>query len=89
MHTPSTRALSALAYERGEDYDPGQPPAPDLLGDLELAGQAHPIVDEAGPADRRRRRDRERRRALAAIPEWFSADDLIAAPWETAHRELI
>ena len=27
MHTLSTRTLSALAYERGEEYDPSQPPA--------------------------------------------------------------
>ena len=25
MHTPSTRILSALAYDRGEEYDPTDP----------------------------------------------------------------
>jgi hypothetical protein len=25
MHTPSTRILSALAYDRGEEYDPADP----------------------------------------------------------------
>ncbi|HEY1516566.1 MAG TPA: hypothetical protein VGF91_09115 [Solirubrobacteraceae bacterium] len=28
MHTPTTRILSALAYDRGEEYGPGQPVAP-------------------------------------------------------------
>jgi hypothetical protein len=28
MHTLSTRTLSALAYDRGEEYDPSQPIAP-------------------------------------------------------------
>ena len=31
MHTLSTRILSALAYDRGEEYDPAEPLAPDLL----------------------------------------------------------
>ena len=31
MHTPSTRILSALAYERGEEFDPGQAPCPALV----------------------------------------------------------
>ena len=31
MHTPSTRILSAIAYDRGEEYDPAQPIAAGLL----------------------------------------------------------
>ena len=30
MHTLSTRTLSALAYDRGEEYDPAQPIASGL-----------------------------------------------------------
>ena len=28
MHTPSTRILSAIAYDRGEEYDPAQLSSP-------------------------------------------------------------
>jgi hypothetical protein len=30
MHTPSTRILSALAHDRGEEYDPADPVWPAL-----------------------------------------------------------
>jgi hypothetical protein len=40
MHTLSTSTLSALAYDRGEEYDPGQPPSPTLLDDLGMADLA-------------------------------------------------
>ena len=48
MHTPSTRILSALAYDRGEEYDPGLPPSPALVEALSL-------VEHATLGDRRRR----------------------------------
>ena len=86
MHTLSTRTLSALAYERGEEYDPSQPIAPDLLETLSLVEHAGPVIGEDGPYEKARQRRRERRQ-LSRIPEWFSAQDLIAAPWESAeHR---
>ncbi len=88
MHTPSTRILSALAYDRGEDYDPEMALTPDLLEALSLIEQACPIVGEDGPYERARQRRRERRERTA-IPAWFSAEDLIAAPWETADRRLV
>jgi hypothetical protein len=31
MHTLSPRMLSALAYDRGEEYDPAEPVSADLL----------------------------------------------------------
>ena len=86
MNTLSTRTLSALAYERGEEYDPAQPVAAELLETLSLVEHAAPVIGEDGPYERARRRRRERRQ-LSRIPEWFAAQDLIAAPWETAeHR---
>ncbi len=88
MHTPSTRVLSALAYDRGEDYDPADPIAPDLLEVLSLVEQARPVIGEDGPYEQARQRRRERRERTA-IPDWFSAEDLIAAPWETAERRLV
>ena len=83
MHTPSTRILSALAYDRGEEFDPGQPPCPALVEALSLVEHAAAVIGEDGPYERARQRRRERLER-AAIPDWFSAEDLIAAPWETA-----
>jgi hypothetical protein len=83
MHTPSTRTLSALAFDRGEEYDPAMSVAPDLLETLSLIEQARPVIGEDGPYERQRHAARERRQRQA-IPEWFSAEDLIAAPWEAA-----
>jgi hypothetical protein len=88
MHTPSARILSALAYDRGEEYDPAEPVAPDLLEALSLVEQARPVIGEDGPYERARQRRRERRQA-DGIPAWFSAEDLIAAPWETADGRLV
>jgi hypothetical protein len=88
MHTPSTRTLSALAYDRGEDYDPADPVCPDLLEALSLVEQARPVIGEDGPYERARQRQRERRQA-DGIPAWFSAEDLIAASWETGERRFV
>jgi hypothetical protein len=88
MQTPSTRILSALAYDRGEDYDPAEPVTPDLLEALWLVEQARPVTGEDGPYERARQRRRERREANR-IPDWFSAEDLIAAPWDTADSRFL
>jgi len=87
MHTLSTRTLSALAYDRGEEYDPSQPIATDLLETLSLVEHAAPVIGMDGPYERARRRRRERHQ-LSRIPEWFSAQDLIAAPWETTEQRF-
>ena len=87
MHTLSTRTLSALAYDGGEEYDPSEPIATDLLETLSLVEHAAPVIGEDGPYEQARRRRRERQQ-LSRIPEWFSAQDLIAAPWETAEQRL-
>ena len=87
MHTLSTRTLFALAYERGEEYDPAQPIAPELLKTLLLVEHATPAIGEDGPYERARQRWRERSQ-LARVPDWFSAEDLIAAPWESAQQRL-
>jgi hypothetical protein len=87
MHTLSTRILSALAYDRGEEYDPAEPVCPDLLEALSLVEQARPVIGEDGPYERARQRRRERRDGNG-IPDWFSAEDLIAAPWESTERRF-
>jgi hypothetical protein len=49
MHTLSTRTLSALAFDRGEEYDPAMAVAPDLIETLSLIEQARPMIGEDGP----------------------------------------
>ena len=88
MHTLSTRTLFALAYERGEEHDPSMPVAPDLLEAMSLVERARPVIGEDGPYERARQRRCERREANG-IPAWFSAEDLIAAPWEAADRRFV
>ena len=88
MHTPSTRILSAIAYDRGEEYDPAELITPDLLEALSLVEQARPVIGEDGPYERARQRRRVRRQANG-VPAWFSAEDLIAAPWETGERRFV
>ena len=88
MQTLSTRVLSALAFDRGEEYDPAQPICPSMLEDLELIEHATAVIGEQGPCERARRRARERRQRNA-IPAWFSAEDLIAAPWETTGERFV
>jgi hypothetical protein len=88
MHTLSTRILSALAYDRGEEYDPAEPVCPDLLEALSLVEQARPVIGEDGPYERQRQAER-RRRGVNGIPAWFSAEDLVAAPWETAEQRFV
>ena len=89
MHTPSTRILSALAYDRGEEFDPSQPPSSALVEALSLVEHAAAVIGDDGPYERARQRRRERDRELTAIPDWFSAEDLIAAPWEAASDRFV
>ena len=88
MHTPSTRALSALAYDRGEEYDPGQPFAPSLLEDLSLFEHAGPVICEDGSYEKARKAEKGRRER-AKIPAWLAAEDLISAPGETALSRFV
>jgi hypothetical protein len=88
MHTLSTRTLSALAHDRGEEYDPALPPVtPSVIDELALFEHARPVIGDDGPYELARQRRRERRR-MSRIPDWFSAQDLIAAPWETADERF-
>jgi hypothetical protein len=81
--------LSELAYDRGqEDYDPVEVMTPALLDALALVSRAQSVIGEDGPYERARQRRRERRQANG-IPAWFSAEDLIAAPWEAADRRFV
>jgi hypothetical protein len=94
MRTLSTRTLAALAYERGEEFDPGATPTPALVEWLSQASAAAPIVSGPGPYELRRRRQRERRTANGDVPEWFSPGDLVdggvaGASGALVHGELV
>jgi hypothetical protein len=87
MHTPSTRILSALAYEIGREYDPTDPVCQALADAVMQSEHVTRIIGDDGPYERARRRARERRQRNG-VPAWFSAEDLIAAPWETAEQRF-
>jgi hypothetical protein len=76
MRTCSTRTAVALAFERGEEFDPAEAPAPALLDDLAAAAGAGTIIAEPGSYERDRRRRRERRGTRRSVPDWFSPGDL-------------
>ena len=88
MQTPSMRFCAALAYERGEEFDPALMPTPELVEDLGVAGSAMALVVEPGTYERRRQRERERR-LLERVPEWFSADDLVPERVAVIHGEPV
>lgn len=85
---PSTRLMMALAFERGEEYDPALAPSPDLMAELAATAVAGRPVEAPSAYERRRRRERERREALAGVPEWFSVEDLLEPP-VGIHGELV
>ena len=80
MSTLSTRTLTALAFERGEEFDPALtlPSAP-LSEDLALIASSRALLCELSPVERRRRRERARRDASANARRAFAADDVAAA----------
>ena len=88
MQTPSMRFFAALAYERGEEFDPALMPTPELVEDLGVAGSAMAVTCEPGSYERRRRRERERR-LLERVPAWFSADDLVRDGTALVHGEPV
>jgi hypothetical protein len=87
MHTLSTRTLAALAYDRGEEYDPADPISSEFLETLSLIERARSVIGEDGPYEKARQY-RHARRRLSRIPDWFSAEDLITAPWETDEQRF-
>ena len=79
MHTLSTRTLVALAYERGEEFDPALATTPALVEELSLSAAAARPIEAPSPYERRRTRQRARRAELGRMPEWFSPCDLVGS----------
>lgn len=89
MHTLTIRAMHDVAYERGEDFDPAvMADLPDVMAGLALSERAAMPVEAPSLYDRRRARDRRRREALAAVPAWLTANDLVE-PLLGVHGELV
>ena len=80
MRTLSTRTMAALAYERGEEFDPALTATPALVDELATWQRAGMPVEAPSPYERRRARERERRQEVSAVPEWFSLQDLVERP---------
>lgn len=92
MRTPSTRTLAALAYERGEEFDPSQWLSPALIDYLADAERATRPVPAPSAYERRRRRERAHREAEPRVPGWFSPQDLAEPVWtggRLIHGELV
>lgn len=89
MPTLTIRAMHDIAYERGEDYDPAAiSDAASMAADLQLGRHAGLPVEAPSAYDRRRAQDRARREALAGVPGWLTAKDVLARP-AGVHGELI
>jgi hypothetical protein len=84
MSTLSTRTLAALAFERGEEFDPALtlPTAP-LADDLAQLAGARPVAHALSTAERRRR---ERARRVPSERKWSGSPlgDVAAATTRTS-----
>jgi hypothetical protein len=80
MSVLSTRTLAALAFERGEEFDPALtlPTAP-LADDLAQLAGARPVTHALSAAERRRR-ERARRFLYAPKRSGSPLDDGAAGP---------
>jgi hypothetical protein len=60
---PSIRTLAAIAYERGEEFDPALMLSPALAEDLEASSASETTVFALSPSDERRHGERAARRS--------------------------
>jgi hypothetical protein len=91
MRTPSIRTLAAIAYERGEEFDPALMLSPALAEQLDSSTVTGTTDFALSPADERRGR-REAGRGETdenEAPPWFEASDLAPRPYDTRHGELL
>jgi hypothetical protein len=91
MRTPSIRTLAAIAYERGEEFDPALMLTPALAEQLDSGSTSGTTLFALSPSDERRRRQETGRCETDkdAAPSWFEAGDLIPRPFDTRHGELL
>jgi hypothetical protein len=95
MHarTPSIRTLAAIAYERGEEFDPALMLSPALAEQLESRTTSGTTDFEFCPSpDARRWRQEPGGRGIDrgdAAPSWFEAGDLVPRLPDARHGELL
>jgi hypothetical protein len=80
MRPMSVRDMDALCYERGIEFDPADVPLE--LAELAQGIAGHPAWEARSLAQELYERRAAERREQRLVSEWFSAQDLIAEPWE-------
>jgi hypothetical protein len=101
MRTPSIRTLAAIAYERGEEFDPALMLSPALAEQLDGMTAAGTTVFafcsspgerggrlQAGPSKADGQEDLDVTDEDEA-PSWFEAGDLVPRLPDTRHGELL
>jgi hypothetical protein len=87
MSTLSTRTLAALAFERGEEFDPALTlPSGPLAEDLGLLAGARPGIFKLSPAKPRQMPDRALRDSCATDPRELALGHLARARHPRAPR---
>jgi hypothetical protein len=92
MRTPSIRTLAAIAYERGEEFDPALMLSP-ALAELESSTTSGTTVfGSCSSPDARRCRQESGGYGIDdedEAPSWFEAGDLVPRLPDTRHGELL
>jgi hypothetical protein len=86
MNTSSSRTM--VARGRGDRIDRAPLPNPVLVDDRAVAGQAGARVS-GQPRSDGRTHHAKRRPAQAGVPDWLSAEDLLAPRMRLVHGEPI
>jgi hypothetical protein len=91
--TPSIRTLVAVAYERGEEFDPALMLSPALAEQLESSTTSGTTVfASCSSPDARRCRQETGGRGIEdgdEAPSWFEAGDLVPRLPDMRHGELL
>jgi hypothetical protein len=91
--TPSIRTLAAIAYERGEEFDPALMLSPALADQLQSGiTSGTTVFASCSSADACRCRQETGRFGIddeGEAPSWFEAGDLVSRLPDTRHGELL
>jgi hypothetical protein len=92
-HTPSIRTLAAIAYERGEEFDPALMLSPALAEQPDgMTTEGTTVFASCSSPDARRRRQETGPSETDEdeVPSWFEASDLAPRPLaDMRHGELL
>ncbi len=80
MRPMSMRQMHALCFESGIEFDPGL--VPNELGDLAQVITGRPAWEGHTLAQQLYERRLAERTQQPAVPDWFSAQDVVWEPWE-------